>query len=106
MLVHGNGTFIPQLISLPPFSTLFGATYAPKGYESKKKYENFLLTKERFNILKEMDNCTLGLTKSFCWGFALSGPHGIGNSGIGLLLACYAFLNNHFLVYIVHSSDM
>ena len=37
-------------------------------------------------------------------GFTFSGPHGIGKSGVGLLLASYAFLNNHFLVYIVSNS--
>ena len=112
MLVHGKDkdgkeTFIPQLLSLPALPILFGAEFAPKGYRDKEAYENFLLTKDRYRILKELENFILGQTGEIAdAGITPSGPHGIGKSGIGLLLACYAFLNNHFLVYIVHSSDM
>jgi len=62
------------------------------------------LSEERFNFYKEVDDFIAGKTSlKLSAGFVPSGPHGMGKSGIGLLLACYAFLNKHILIYIVSS---
>lgn len=104
MLLHGKKdgeTITSQLLSLPRLSELFGAEFSPKGFNNED-YDSFLLTEDRYHILKQVENVISGLTDDIGnAGFVLSGPFGIGKSSIGLLLACYAFLNNHFLVYIV-----
>ena len=105
MLIHGKKygeTITPQLLSLPQLSKLFGEEFAPKGFENSETFNNFLLTEDRYHMLKQVENIISGLTEEIGnAGFILSGPFGIGKSSVGLLLACYAFLNNHFLVYIV-----
>ncbi len=85
---------IGQIVSLPRLPLV------PKGFEDTRTTESFLLTQQRFDLYKEMEEFTKNKTLS-AGGFVPSGPHGIGKSSIGYLLACYAFANNHFLVYIV-----
>lgn len=87
---------IGQLISLPELPTLL-----PKGFQ-KSSRESFLLTQERYNLYEEIDKFVKKeSTISQSAGFVPSGPHGIGKSGIGLLLASYGFVNKHVVVYIV-----
>jgi hypothetical protein len=87
---------IGKLISLPRLSRI------PKGFEEYSSTNSFLLTQQRFDLYKEMDDFAKQTSDTgFSAGFVPSGPHGIGKSGIGYLLACYAFANNHLLIYIV-----
>ncbi len=76
---------------------------SPKGFENEDFYSHYLLTKQRFDLLKEYADFVR--KKASYGGFVPSGPYGIGKSGIGYLLANYAFANSHFLVYIVSTEN-
>jgi hypothetical protein len=89
------GTII-QLPSLP--------NQPPKGFENPQTIQHFLLTKQRFKLCQELADFAAGKTWSAAGGFVPSGPHGIGKSSIGLLLASFAFVNEHYLIYIVISN--
>lgn len=94
---EADGSFIPQIIALPDLP----GVSAPKGFESPSSRQQFLLSEERFNAYVEVDDFLAGNSDiDQSAGFVPSGPHGMGKSGIGLLLACYAFLNKHILIYI------
>ena len=94
-----DGSFIPQIISLPPIPTPFGT---PKGFEHPSAWNSFLLSEERYKLYKEIDDFVKGnVQEGTNAGFVPSAPHGMGKTAIGLLLACYAFVNSHFLIYIV-----
>lgn len=70
----------------------------PKEFQEKETYKHFLLSEQRQEILHEVIESE---QKTEGYGLIPSGPHGVGKSSIGLLLACYAFMNNFLLVYIV-----
>jgi hypothetical protein len=89
---------VPQIISLP----VLPGVSNPKGFEDSSSYNSFILTEQRYNMYDEVDKFVNKQTTLMgSAGFVPSGPHGMGKSGVGLLLACYAFLNSHILIYIV-----
>jgi hypothetical protein len=90
------GKKIGQIIQLPLL-----AEYAPKGFDKETAIPHYLLTKQRFELCRELIDFSKKKPPSFDGGFVPSGPHGVGKSSIGLLLANYAFVNGHYLVYIV-----
>ncbi len=82
------GNFIP----LP----IFGgkeSPYVPKDFDPK---ENFFLSQQRFEILKEV-------VTEISAGLLFVGPHGVGKSSLTYFVACYAYLNSFPLIYIVCS---
>ncbi len=93
---EADGTFVPQLISLPKLP----GVSSPKGFNSSTSFQFFLLSKQRFEIVEEVDDF-LHSREFESAGLVPTGPHGVGKSAIGLLLASYAFLNRHVLIYIV-----
>jgi hypothetical protein len=88
--------FIPHIISLPQLPGIS----PPKGFEnSSRKF--FLVSENRYKTLKEIEDFIEGnhvIESNF--GFILSGPNGVGKSAEGLLIASYAFMNRHILIYI------
>jgi hypothetical protein len=92
-----DGSFIPQIISLPEIP----GVSSPKGFEASSSFQYFLLSEQRFKLYAEMDDFIHGKSKIQGAGSVPSGPHGIGKTGVGLLLACYAFLNKHVVIYFV-----
>src|SRR5690349_8637830 len=85
---EADGSFVPQIISIPPLP----GVSMPKGFECSTSRKYFLLSKEGYELCMEVDDLigkkSVHHNKSA--GFVLSGPSGIGKSGIGLLLASYA----------------
>jgi hypothetical protein len=84
---------IGKFISLP----IFGgkeSPYVPKDFDPK---ENFFLSEQRFEILKEV------VAESSA-GLLFVGPHGVGKSSLAYFVACYAWLNRFPLIYIVLTS--
>jgi len=73
----------------------------PKGFDELQTYEHFMLSEQRREILQEVTEFVTqkNLNKQ-SFGIIPSGPHGVGKSSIGLLLACYAFVNNYLVIYI------
>ena len=81
------GKFIP----LP----IFGgkeSPYVPKDFDPK---ENFFLSEQWFQILKEI----IAETSA---GLLFVGPHGVGKSSLTYFVACYAYMNCFPLIYIVY----
>ena len=75
---QADGTFIPQIISLPDLP----GVSAPKGFESPSSRQQFLLSEERFNLCKEVDDFVCGKSNiDQSAGFVPSAPHGMGKSG-------------------------
>eukprot|EP01124_Arcella_intermedia_P019091 TRINITY_DN2622_c0_g1_i5.p1 TRINITY_DN2622_c0_g1~~TRINITY_DN2622_c0_g1_i5.p1 ORF type:complete len:613 (-),score=64.14 TRINITY_DN2622_c0_g1_i5:81-1919(-) len=87
------GRFIP-LPQLP-------SKHLPKGYQPAD-LNQFLLTKQRLQILNEViDAVDKGERPSYSDnGLCLSGPHGVGKSGLNYLLASVAYVRGWFLQYI------
>lgn len=80
------GKFIP----LP----IFGgkeSPFVPKDFDTK---ENFFLSKQRFQIFKEV-------VKESSAGLLFVGPHGVGKSYLTYFIASYAWINKFPLIYIV-----
>jgi hypothetical protein len=93
---------IGKLIKLPQLPNVS----SPKGFEAPSSMNSFLLSKERFSLYEEIEDFVSGKSKiDQSAGFVPSGPHGMGKSGIGLLLSCYAFVNGHILIYIPKCSE-
>ena len=71
----------------------------PKGFEDQSSWDSFLLSEERFNIYKEVDDFIHGnsiIDQSA--GFVPSGPHGMGKSGIGLLVSLIFFYRREYYI--------
>lgn len=86
----------PKWVSLPQLPV-----HSPKGFERSwnSGEKNFLLTAERQRILKEVAAFAKSDVPS--GGLLPVGPPGIGKSALTSLLASYAYLNGHPLVYVV-----
>jgi hypothetical protein len=83
------GKFIP----LP----IFGgkeSPHVPKDFDPK---ENFFLSEQRFQILKE-------IVAESSAGLLFVGPHGVGKSSLTYFVACYAYMNSFPMIYIVWSA--
>jgi DNA replication protein DnaC len=81
---------IVKFIPLPTFGDEEDP-HVPKDFNPK---ENFFLSQQRFQILKEV------IEKPSA-GLLLVGPHGVGKSSLTYFVACYAWLNRFPLIYIV-----
>jgi len=91
---------IGKLIPLPPLYKSIEFRL-PKGFEDTTSWSSFLLSEGRYKILKEMMDLVDGTTKLVgAAGIVPSGPHGMGKSALGLLIAIYAFMNEQILIYI------
>ncbi|EFC43138.1 predicted protein [Naegleria gruberi] len=80
--------FIGTYIDLPVFGKE-DSDLSPKDFDPNDK---FLLTQQRFDILKKVVNGSTGLV--------LSGPHGISKSYTLYLIAAYAFVNSIPALYV------
>lgn len=88
---------VGKLISLPPLPETIGN---PKGFGYEEK-EFFLLSKQRFSILKEMIDWNKLPLISKPFGLTFSGPSGLGKSALGLLHVVYGFVNEWIVIPVV-----
>lgn len=92
-----------QVGKLIPLPKLPGKISVPKGFESPESLEYFLLSKQRFDILKEMIDWSRSPTPMENFGLTFSGPSGLGKSALGLLHVAYSFMNDWLVLPVVCS---
>jgi hypothetical protein len=92
-----------QVGKLIPLPKLPGNISVPKGFEPPASLEYFLLSKQRFDILKEIIDWSRSPNPMKDFGLTFSGPSGLGKSALGMLHVTYAFMNDWLVLPVVCS---